>query len=247
MFRALVLCFACLFSSLSAYGDPLKNPIVIGASVSAGMHLRELTSLVKSPRSGRLALDLALEKEIDGEIRIPNNANRFLFFATEKISEDQIERALVRAPSSVVAVDFLFWYLHGYFRSNGDVLRMERFERGLAQLDRFDCPIVVGDIPDATPAIGRVLGPGQVPSKEVQAQANARLREWAKARGKVKILPLSYFLEKVVKNEALKIGAQEFASGETYRFIQRDHLHPSQAGVDAIAKVVVSLMKSIED
>ena len=50
--------------------------------------------------------------------------------------------------------------------------RLERFEKGLKLLEPFHCPIIVGDLPDASAAVERMLTPDEIPSPTALSAAN---------------------------------------------------------------------------
>ncbi len=243
MLRRFLLTLSLISTSMSS---PLEKPIAIGASVTSGLEITELTRVWGHPKSDNLAFDLALEKLLHGETRIPNTGNRYCFFAIEKMGHLQVNRALKYKPSAVFAIDFLFWYVYGHFQGEGVNARLARLERGLAELARFDCPLILGDIPDVQGAIHKVLSPSQVPRPDVLKSANRRIREWAAQRPKVRILSLSYFMEKVQAKEEIEIPPVKLTKDQTLLLLQRDQLHPTQAGVDLLAKVSLALLREIE-
>ena len=71
---------------------------------------------------------------------------------------------------------------------------MQLLERGLAQLNRIvdaGVPLVVGDVPDMSLAVGKMLSKAQMPKLETITLANERIRAWAKDKPRVAILPLA--------------------------------------------------------
>lgn len=140
-----------------------------------------------------------------------------------------VREALAKKPDLVVAVDFLFWYAYGM--TPNDEVRMRRFESGLEMLGRFNCPMVVGDIPDVqaaekvVPMIRLVL-----PSPDFLRRANRRLWEWVNARDRLLptlVLPLANAMTAQMAGAPLRIGDREHP---TIGLLQKDQLHPTLEG-----------------
>jgi hypothetical protein len=164
------------------------------------------------------------------------------FLAPLARGERLVAEARKHEPTLVVALDFLFWF--GYGQVAQEAQRLERLEQGLALLERFECPLVVGDYPDMTPALrGRgplgapMLFASQIPAPETRAALNRRLAGWAAERPRVAVVPLAAFLERLRRGEALELRGNRWTSdAELFR---PDRLHPTLAGSAAL--VVLAL------
>ena len=98
-----------------------------------------------------------------------------LFMQPEVLGRQQLDEALKLKPTLVVGLDFLFWFCYG--DGNTSAERLQRFERGLKLLEAVQCPLILGDIPDASGASESMLTPDQIPSAQAMAAANRRLKE----------------------------------------------------------------------
>jgi hypothetical protein len=113
--------------------------------------------------------------------------------------------------------------------------RLDHFEKGLKLLEKVDCPLILGDIPDASAATNGMLSPDQVPGTNVLVAANRRLKEWAAQHKQVTVVPLAQFMCAVVANEAISVHGQTLARGTTKALLQDDRLHPSRRGCAVLA------------
>ena len=96
----------------------------------------------------------------------------------------------------VVGVDFLFWFCYG--EGSTDAGRAQRFETGLKLLEQIPCPLVVGDIPDASSATNTgILSIAQVPSGEflpaawMLPDAGSRLAQFRQNAGQALFLVIN--------------------------------------------------------
>ena len=210
-----------------AQESPLQRVVVIGASASSGFVLSE-------PFGGTNTDKCRLSHYLDAAITTPhdplkNLASPMLFMSPEAIAAQEVEAATNRHPSLVVAVDFLFWFCYGAGRTDAD--RAERLEYGLRLLDKISCPLIVGDIPDASQATNSgIIGPAQVPSETARAAANARIRQWAATRPDATVVPLNDFMAAVKANAAIPGKYISIPAGKTYSLLQADRLHPNAQG-----------------
>jgi hypothetical protein len=154
----------------------------------------------------------------------------------EQQGQSQSERAAQSNPSLVVALDYLFWFCYG--DGSTDKERLQRFEQGLKLLEAFRCPLVVGDLPDASAAAERMLTPDEIPSRAALAAANRRLKEWASGRKHTVVIPLSNFMRNAMANKSVTVHGQTLAEGKTRVLLQEDKLHPSAAGCAVLALAI---------
>jgi len=213
--------------------DTLTSRVhVLGASLSAGTGNSLELVTQKDVRLGRF---LAAALPTDG-VRIEDHGD--LWFFTEPVAkgEQQVAAALAAAPTLVVALDFLFWYGYGDgFRSDDD--RITNLERGLAQLDRFTCPIVIGDLPDITVALGGkgplgspLVTPEMIPREVALTRLNVRIAQWMAERPRVAQVPLAPMLARMQRGEELTLRGNTWQPKAISEVLQGDLLHPTARG-----------------
>src|SRR5262249_46708467 len=129
-----------------------------------------------------------------------NLASALVFLQPEGGLRKQVDDALKAKPTLVLGLDFLFWFCYG--EGTTDDARLRRFDAGLKLVESFGCPVVLGDLPDASAAVNRQLTPDQIPSPQALSAANRRLRDWAATRRRVAIVPLSSIMRAVLANRA---------------------------------------------
>jgi hypothetical protein len=199
---------------------------MIGASASAGFTESE-------PLGGPTTSQLRLNRYIDAAVvpshePVRNFSSAMFFMQPEAQGQSQSQRALQSKPTLIIALDFLFWFCYGDGPNDKD--RLARFEKGLKFLEPFHCPIILGDLPDASAAVERMLTPDEIPSAAALAAANRRLKEWAAARKQTVVVPLSAFMRNAMANKPLTVHGYTLAEGKTRVLLQDDKLHPSAAG-----------------
>jgi hypothetical protein len=214
--------------------------VIIGASVSQGFTFDE-------PLGGPKTKELALNRYIDAALLAPhqpavNVGNAGFFILPNEIGHYQIRQALSNNPTLVIGIDFLFWFCYG--RGDTDQERLEHFDEGLQLLEAVKCPLILGDIPDASAAVNKALRPGQLAGAKARAEANRRLKEWAAKHGQVTVVPLAAFLRVVQANGSLKVHGHEFARGTTLSLLQPDRLHPNCRGCAALAITILDTFLS---
>jgi len=216
----------------------LARVVVIGASVSGGYGL--VTELKASVRLGEV-LACALP---EGMGEITDLGDSYLFQDPREKGEKAVLEALEHDPTLVVAVDFLFWF--GY-RSWRPAATPERdLEDGLALLDRFHVPLVVGDFPDMTPALAGkgplgfpMLTPEMIPDEATRARLNVRVAEWAAARGDVVVVSMADMVGKMLAGEEIAVRGNVWPAGSMELLLQADLLHPSSEGVIALVVTIL--------
>lgn len=147
-------------------------------------------------------------------------------------------------PTLIVAADFLFWFGYGHADPQRRLItdeaqRLDLLEEGLKHLEIFTCPVIVGDFPDMSPAVGLMLRAEQVPKPETLKAMNTRIREWAAGRPNIIIMPLGEVIERIGRGEAITIGGQSWTAEEAKNFVLFDKLHPSLDGLFAITHLIV--------
>src|SRR5437879_6415099 len=191
--------------------SPWGRIVMIGASATAGFTESE-------PLGGPTTPQYRLSRYVDAALLAPHEpvqtlAHTMFFMDAEATGRDPIDRALKARPTLVVGIDFLFWFCYGDGPTEKD--RLQRFETGLKLLEAVHCPLVLGDIPDASGASNDMLPADQIPSAETITAANRRLKEWAAARRQVVLVSLSDFMRNVMANRAITIHGRTLSAGET--------------------------------
>ncbi len=224
----------------AAATSPYARVVTVGASVTAGFTESE-------PLGGPNTTRLRLDRYVDAALNVPhtpvtNLGNTFFFLHPELMGRRQMEQAQNHRPTLVIGLDFLFWFLYGEGKTDAD--RLTRFERGLKMLETVECPLVLGDIPDASAAVNGMLRPEQMPSTNALAAANRRLEEWAAGRPRVVTVKLSEFMGNALANHAIKLRGHTLPAGQTRRLIQDDLLHASPHGCAALALAALEAVQA---
>lgn len=225
--KILGLLVAALSLPVFATESPWSRVVVIGASASSGFVLTE-------PFGGTNTAKCRLNNYLEAAITAPhepvkNLAQAILFLSPDAVAAQEIEVATNSNPTLVLGVDFLFWFCYGPGRTDAD--RLQRFETGLKFLEQIRCPLVVGDIPDASFATNTgIISSAQVPSETARRAANERLKQWAAAHPQVTVMPLAEFMRAVSANQAVAVHGEILAAGKTRAWLQPDQLHPTPRG-----------------
>jgi len=216
----------------AGFASPWQRIVVIGASASAGFTITE-------PFGGTNTLKCRLGYYLESAITAPHEPIRnysaaLLFLNPEGLGQQQVEVAANVKPTLVFGVDFLFWYCYGDDLSDDE--RRQRFDRGLHLLEQFQCPLVIGDMPDASYATNSgIISVSQVPSAAVLSSSNARLRQWAAAHTNVTILPLSQLMKNINGHQPVVCHGRVATAQEAAKMVQDDHLHPTPLGAAWLA------------
>lgn len=230
----------------------LSKAYVIGASVSDGFGLRvtlppapapeaapgaktDGTKAPPAPRARSAGLNLAdvLAAVVDAPAGLPRaNPSSMFFMDARTTGKEQMDAAVKAEPSMVFALDYLFWYVYGVMPEDE---RLTLLEEGLKNLDRLTCPMVVGDIPDMSAAIGGMLSRPQVPEAATMEKANARIAQWAAGKKSVVVLSLSTLIKSAMSGGKVELGGRTFEGDAARRLIQGDKLHATLTGSIAIS------------
>ncbi len=230
-FLASVFCLAAA-ATCSVHAQektPWARIVIVGASVSHGF-----TESATGPKTE----DYALDRYLNAALLAPheparNLATELFFMIPDASGNTQVRQAMTNHPSLVVGIDFLFWFCYGDANTSQD--RLAHFEKGLKLLEAVDCPLILGDIPDASAATNGMLSPDQVPGTNVLVAANRRLKEWAAQHKQVTVVPLAQFMRAVCANDAITVHGQTLARGTTRALLQEDRLHTSTRGCAVLA------------
>lgn len=235
----------------------LSQVVVIGASLSNGF---------ASGLKLASALDpgIAIEHE-----RVRDYSTSAFFMNPRRFGKQVMDRALKKDPTLLVALDYTFWYGYGYVypRDVADntglrptkeelakktlEMRLAKFEVGLSQLDRYDGPLVLGNLPDMTGADPKMLSRNQIPTRPELDALNKRLMEWVEARRKkgkkTMLFSLRDMVSEMKANElmlpATPDGKHQARALTGKEVMTWDKLHPSKVGVVLLVGRLYDKMK----
>lgn len=220
-------------------GSGWERVVMIGASATAGFSAFNFLGGTNTI----LRLDRYLEAALTTPHQPVRNLGHSLFFSQPEImGPKQVEQALKLQPTLVIGADFLFWFCYGDGATDEE--RLQRFENGLRMLEPVKCPLVLGDLPDASAAVGIMLSADQVPSAKAMTAANQRLKKWAETRPQVVIMSLSNFMHAAMANAPLTLHGKTIPAGKTRPLLQFDKLHPSQSGSATLALAVIEALQT---
>lgn len=186
---------------------------VIGASMSDGF--------------GGAPFGMIIEASTGPGTTVESLADTYFFQAPLRSGPEQIDRLRAVRPSLVVALDFLFWYV--YVAGEDQAGRMARLERGLAELERLEVPVIVGDLPDMRTGEPWMISPAQVPPPEQLAAFNERIRAWGRARPTAAVVPLAAWSQPLLDGGRVVLtpGAEPVPAAT---LMNGDGLHPNREG-----------------
>jgi hypothetical protein len=224
----------------SATNRPWGRIVMIGASMTAGFTITE-------PFGGTNTPHFRLSRYVDAAVASPHEKVRNLGTATfflqpSAIGKRQVNQALKAQPTLLIGGDFLFWFCYGRVRTNED--RLQRFETGLKLIENISCPLLLGDIPDASAAKGGILSTNEIPPPAIIDAANRRLRAWAASRTNVVIMAVANFMRAAMANQPITVRGQTWPEGSTREFLQDDKLHPSARGCALLALAMLDTFQS---
>ena len=252
LFLSLLLLLAPPVPEVPASHD-CKRIALIGASVTWGagnfVPIALDTHIHNEPVD--LADVVAATVTCDHEIVVSGGDLGF-FRAPMGRGAEQAAAAQSADPTLVLALDFLFWYAYGYRGVDGTPhegidSRLALLERGLKELERFDCPGLVFDFPDMSPAADIILSRSQIPTTSGLAALNARLAEWAAQRDNVHVLPLASTVEAIRADKGFTIDDLSWPAGSADRFILPDRLHPTTEGTIALTQMAIRTLDASSD
>ena len=214
----------------------LERVAVLGASVTHGQGAKLEDWDLKFSDVLRATLK-------DPEVQITNHSDLFFFARPTKTGPSLLSQALATDPTLIVAVDFLFWFGYGTTGPEGGSLksedeRLDLLEVGLELLDEIETPLVLGDFPDMSSAVGRMLQKSQVPEPETLEALNARLFDWSLDRDNVLLVALSDVVTDMRSKSGFSIGKEKWPAGSNRRLMQNDELHPTLDGLVVLARYI---------
>lgn len=243
---ALSLGFQATQQETPAPPAPIARVATVGASATDGFGI----FVVRQTPIGRIPTGWSLAKSLraasQNTVIVSDLGTSMFFLAPAKTGSRLLSRALRADVDLIVAIDFLFWFAYGNTAADGKIMRTgnERaamIERGLNILDLYDGPLVIGDLPDMSGAIGHMLSAQQVPSAEVRASLNERIHAWAAERPRVRLFPLATITEQLREGKPFSIGSHTWSGDALAGLLQRDQLHPTIDGQIAMMQVLQEL------
>jgi hypothetical protein len=228
--------------------DILQRVVCVGASASGGYGWNiELKTRVK--------LGLLLDQLLPGE-RQPclDLGSATLFQAPLERAGEQIDKAIKAEATLVVGVDFLFWFAYTtrYGQGTSTQVRLERLDQGIALLEKLDCPLLIGDIPDMTLALegegpfgGPLLRRSMIPTAEEFRLLNERVHGWVASRPNTFLVRMNEFARRATKGESLELRGNRWDGEQTQTLLQKDLLHPTVEG--SFGLLVVALDQLVEE
>ncbi len=248
---------AVLFPSLasaqaSADAAPKKpaKPVVavLGASVSAGFV--DPRARPDGERNQSIKLKAVLGAIwARGDVKMRDLSELATFRDPEGIQTKKVKRALGYKPDLVLGIDFMFWFGYGHSmgRSPEDRAKRRLAEQQIAfrLIEKFDCPVILGDYPDMHGADPMMLSASQIPSLETLKTLNQRLHAFADKHDKVHVFPLSTFVAEA-KTKGLSIDCD----GETFKvppmaLLQSDRLHSTRLGMSLVGQRLASALLDV--
>jgi hypothetical protein len=213
---------------------------VIGASASAGFGVRPPLPADHPGRLQPVTLASIADAARAGAGTVTGDATGLFFLSPSSNGGREVDGTLAAQPrpTIVIGVDFLFWFTYGAGDGDGRAIRDEKqrlahLEAGLALADRIakaGMPLVIGDIPDMSPAVGKMLSKAQMPALETIARANERIRTWAAERPRVAVVPLARLVAELRSGKPFEAGRRTWSEAADGALIQRDQLHPTFVG-----------------
>ena len=217
--------------------EVFQRMVSIGASVSAGLDPNRLKKDV--------TIAAAMDAFVKGSHEEATDASDFTFFMDAKgKAKTLLEKAKKKKPTLVVALDFLFWFAYGV-KSNDQ--RHADLQEGLAMLAQFECPVLLGDLPDMRNAVGTGqtgLTRKQAPSVGQLNKLNAAIKAWAKKRENVIMVPLAGYVGDVNAGRKVKVGKMKWPAGAKSTLLHRDQLHATVDGTVSLAYLALYTLDS---
>lgn len=162
------------------------------------------------------------------------------FYTRPRLSAvEQMDAALAKSPSIIIAIDYLFWSVYGgrdAAMKPDDVERdrHDALEQALAQLDRFNGPIIVGDIPDMRAAVGKMLSERNIPPIAQLDAFNKRIAAWAQGRvpeAPAVVLPVAAMARAIAAGIPVHTAHETLPPEIASTILQPDRLHPTPLGL----------------
>ena len=233
--------------------SPTPSPLrvfTVGASVSAGFGLSAELATEKDVALA-VFLEAALTERGRERVTFVDEGEGWFFNAPYKSGAKLVDAAIEGDADLVVGVDFLFWYAYG----NGSRLsprRAKGLQAGLRQLERLKRPLIIGDLPDISHALkgsgpfgGPIVNRSMFPSPEELDAMNATIREWARERPEVRVLPLADLMGRYVESKPVRVRDLEWKVSSLGEALQKDLLHPNARGTAWVAMILADEITAV--
>lgn len=217
---------------------------IVGASASAGFAVRAPGARTRASRLEPMTLARIGSAARLGAGEVTGDASGFFFLDPEGNGREQVDALLAMdpRPTVVLAPDFLFWFTYGTVGPGrrpvrDEAQRLALLGEGLRILDRVGeagIPLVVGDLPDMSAAVGKMLSRAQMPQRATIDRANEEIRAWAARRPRVALLPLGRLVSDLRAGKPFQAGRRTWDAAVDGALIQRDDLHPTFEGSVAL-------------
>ncbi|MFM8699533.1 MAG: hypothetical protein ACKOF7_12940, partial [Phycisphaerales bacterium] len=217
---------------------------IVGASASAGFAVRAPGGRTRVWWLESMPLAHIGSAARLGAGEVTGDASRFFFIDPEGNGREQVDALLAMdpRPTVVLAPDFLFWFTYGTVGPGrrpvrDEAERLALLAEGLRILDRVGeagIPLVVGDLPDMSAAVGKMLSRAQMPARGTIERANEEIRAWAARRPRVALLPLGRLVSDLRSGKPFQAGRRTWDAAVDGALIQRDDLHPTFEGSVAL-------------
>jgi hypothetical protein len=212
----------------------VSNVQFIGASITAGFgNAKELKLGSNTPLAKFLGAAWADRNQ--GAKFAGAGSNGF-FLTPQTTGSSQVAKALASSPTLVIALDFLFWYGFGNVQPSTP-RRAAGLAQGLKELEAFECPLIIGTLPNVDHALkgvgpmgGPVIFPSQIPTESARKAMNETILAWAAAREHVQVVDVEGILASLVAGEALTLRGQTQKSPGLTSSLQKDLLHLNLEG-----------------
>lgn len=245
-YSSITIVFLAVFASIG-FADPqactvLNRVVVTGASVSSGF------GVSTPPIKGDLgAYRITMKHIVEAMLDCPHEkvalfGGMAFLQNTRANSKAYIEKIIEHKPTLVIGIDFLFWFGHGTPPEQCDIptYRMEKLNYALKLLDTLKVPVIVGDLPDVSDAVGKMLSASQAPTAETLKKLNARIHEWGDSRTNVRIVDVYNLGNKMTNDEEITILGHTWSAGSKGTLLQKDMLHTTLEGTVAVSLLIAS-------
>lgn len=224
----------------------LTTIAVIGASASAGWGA--MLSASPTHRAAAINLGDVLTCSMLSEDSVHSWATASFFTNPVHFGSSQVDAALAADATLVIGIDYLFWYTYGAIAWTSTTPptpqeRLTALQKGLTQLERFDVPVIVGNLPNMSGAAGRILSQSQIPDSETLSTLNHHIQKWAAEHDRVHLFDLATIVETLMAGEPFLLEGHAYGEAGESPLILPDQLHPTGEGLVAIGR---SLNASID-
>ena len=244
---AKILKTSCIFLLfvVCAFAQPepcnlLNRVVVTGASVTAGF------GVTTPPVKGDLgAYTVNVKHIIEGMITSRHEDVAYfgdlLFFKNAKANAAGfVEKIKEYEPTLVVGIDFLFWFGHGSAPKDVDVqaYRIEKMQFALELLEQLSVPVIVGNLPDVSSTVGKMLSVNNIPTKETLHILNERIRDWGELNENVTVIDAYALWHKAMQGKEIVLFNHTWPEGSQEKLLQKDMLHTTLEGTVAACLLV---------